>query len=212
MRVALIGASGFVGSFVLREALARGYSVTAIVRNVHRLVPQSNLAVRQIDVNDTVVLAEALAGHDAVISAFSPGHSRDAHLLHMEGVVSILRAVRRSGVKRVLFVGGAGSLQVKPGTELVDTPDFPREYRATALATRETLHLLTTQHGLDWTFLSPAAELIPAERTGKFRLGGDWLLTDDRGRSSISTQDYAMALVNELELPQHTGRRFSVAY
>jgi uncharacterized protein len=214
MKVALIGATGFVGSQLLNEALARGHEVTAIVRRTERLPAHANLTPRQVDVMDTDALAGLLAGHEAVIAAFNPDRTvpGDVYERMVAGAKSIIAATKKSGVKRLLVVGGAGSLEVAPGQQLIDQPDFPQEWKAGAGSTRQFLYLLKEEPDLDWTFLSPAAVLEPGERTGTFRLGGDQMLVDDQGQCRISTQDYAVAMIDELDRPEHTGRRFCVAY
>ncbi|HSF67405.1 MAG TPA: hypothetical protein VLA67_08240 [Nitrospiraceae bacterium] len=120
--------------------------------------------------------------------------------------------MKKAGVKRSLFVGGAGSLEVKPGVQSVDLPEFPAEYKQGALATRETLNMLREEGSLEWSFLSPSADLSPGKRTGKFRLGMDQLLRDANGESRISFEDYAMAMIDEIEKPQHIRHRFTVGY
>jgi putative NADH-flavin reductase len=203
MNIALIGATGFIGSRLLAELTARGHRVTAISRNPDKVPAAPNVTAKKGDVFDRDGLAALLAGHDAVISAVHFTASDPA---------TLLAAVRQSGVKRYLVVGGAGSLEVAPGKQLFDTPDFPQIYHAEAKKGGAFLDLLKGESGLDWTFLSPSALIQPGERTGKFRLGGDQLLVDAQGKSAISAEDYAIALVDELEKPAHTRRRFTVGY
>lgn len=213
MKIALIGATGFVGSAILQEALQRGHEVTAIVRDPAKLSAQAKLHPHKADVYNEGEVARLVAGHDAVISAFNPGWSNpDIYNQQVKGTRAIINGVKKAGVKRLLFVGGAGSLEVKPGVQSVDLPGFPTEYKQGALATREALHMLMKETGLEWTFLSPSADLFPGERTGKFRLGTDQLLRDANGQSRISTADYAMAMIDEAENPKHTRQRFTVGY
>lgn len=212
MKVAIIGASGFIGSGILAEALARGHQVTALVSRPEKLPAQDGLDVVGIDVMQTEHLAGALAGHDAVISAFSGNIQPDVRSYYVRGVQSIISAAKQAGVTRLLVVGGAGSLEVKPGVQVVDNPAFPAEWKGAALGLRDILEQLRSEHELGWTFLSPAADIVPGQRTGQFRLGGDQLLVDAAGRSHISIEDYALAMLDELETPAHTGRRFSIAY
>jgi putative NADH-flavin reductase len=212
MHIALIGASGFIGSGLLAEALARGHRVTALVNRPERLAPQAGLTAVAVDVLDTQRLAQQLAGHDAVISAFSGHAHEDVRAYYGQGIDSILAATRQAGVRRLLVVGGAGSLEVAPGVQVVDSPDFPAQWKGSALGARDTLEKLRKEEVLDWTLLSPAAVISPGERTGKFRIGADQLLTDAQGESKISVQDYAVAMLDELEHPAHTRKRFSVAY
>ncbi|KRE06023.1 3-beta hydroxysteroid dehydrogenase [Bosea sp. Root670] len=202
-KIALIGASGFIGSRLLAELSARGHAVTAIVRNPEKIAALAGVTAVKGDVFDKDGLAKLLAGHDAVISAVHFSAS-DPQLL--------LAAVKQSGVKRYLVVGGAGSLEVASGVKLFDTPEFPAIYLDEARKGGVFLDLLKQEQGLDWTFLSPSALIQPGERTGQFRLGTDQLLVDDKGNSSISAEDYAIALVDELEKPAHSRRRFTVGY
>ena len=213
MKIALIGATGFIGSGILREALARGHQVTAIVRHTEKLPKHANLVARRTDVRDEAETAAAVAGHEAVISGYSPGRDvADIYQEHVAGYRAILDGVKASGVKRLLVVGGAGSLEVAPGVQLVDTPEFPEQWKPGSLSAREVLYLLRDEPELEWTFLSPSAMIAPGERTGRFRLGTDQLLTDAEGESQISVEDYAVAMLDELEDPKHIRQRFTVGY
>jgi hypothetical protein len=202
MTVALIGASGNAGSRILAELTHRGHTVTAIVRNPGRVPAQRGVTAKPGDVNDQAGLAALLKGHDAVISSvhFSASDPR-----------KLIEAVRAAGVKRYLVVGGAGSLEVEPGLKLIDSPSFPSQYKTEAAAGAAFLDLLRDERELDWTFLSPSALFVAGERTGTFRLGKDQLLSNEHG-SSISYEDYAIALVDELEKPAHSRQRFTVGY
>ena len=212
MNIALIGASGFIGSALRQELLSRGHAVTALVSQPDKLAAAANLRTVKVDVLDTVALTTQLHGHDAVMSAFS-GHAQQDVLGYYErGIRSIVAAAREARVPRLLVVGGAGSLEVTPGVQLLDTPQFPAAYRATAEGARLALNLLRAQDGINWTMLSPSAVIFPGERTGRFRLGGDQLLVDAQGESRVSVQDYAAAFVDELERPAHERRRFTVGY
>ncbi len=213
MKLAVIGATGFVGSAILKEALDRGHEVTAIVRNPEKLQSHPKLQSKKGDVYNNDEVARLVAGHDAVISAFNPGWSNpDIYKQQVKGTEAIIKSVKQAGVKRLLFVGGAGSLEVKPGVQSVDTPDFPKEWKQGSLATREALNMLRKESGLEWSFLSPSADLSPGQRTGKFRLGKDQLLKDAKGESRISVEDYAVAMINEVEKPTHVRQRFTVGY
>ena len=213
MKIAVIGATGFVGSTILQEALQRGHEVTAIVRHPEKVTPHPKLRPHKTDVQKADEVTRSVAGHDAVISAFNPGWSNpDIYNQQVKGTRAIIDGVKKAGVKRLLFVGGAGSLEVKPGVQSVDLPEFPAEYKQGALATREALNLLRKEPNLDWSFLSPSADLFPGQRTGKFRLGTDQLLADAKGESRISVEDYAMAMIDEVEKPKHIRRRFTVGY
>ena len=213
MKIALIGATGFIGSGILREALDRGHQVTGIVRHTEKLPQHANLVARQADVRDKTETAAAVAGHDAVISGYSPGRdAADVYQEHIAGYRAILDGVKASRVKRLLVVGGAGSLEVAPGVQLVDTAEFPEQWKPGSLSAREVLYLLRDEPELEWTFLSPSGMIAPGERTGQFRLGTDQLLTDAEGESRISVEDYAVAMLDELEDPKHIRRRFTVGY
>ena len=207
MKIAIIGATGFVGRGILSESLDRGHDVTAVVTNPDRLPTHPKLTPAKGDAADIETLEPLIAGHDVVISAFNPG--KDAR---GTGARSIVEAVKRSGVERLLVVGGAGSLEVAPGRRLVDQPDFPAEWKEGSLKTAAVLDDLRGETTLNWTFLCPAAMLAPGERTGRYRVGGDRLLTGPDGQSRISTQDYAVAMLDEVEKPRHPRARFSVAY
>jgi uncharacterized protein len=213
MKVVLLGASGFVGSAILKEALDRGHQVTAVVRNQGQLNPTQQLKIQTADVYDWAALAAVIVGHDALISAFNPGW-KDPNLYadQVRGTTSILQAVKSAAVKRVLWVGGAGGLEVKPGVRVIDAPDFPAAIKPGSLATIEALDQLRRESALDWSYLSPSANLKSGARTGRFRLGDDQLLVDSSGHSNISVQDYAVAMINELEHPAHIRKRFTVGY
>jgi putative NADH-flavin reductase len=203
MKIALIGATGNVGSRLLEEALQRGHQVSAIARKASALPARNHLVSHDIDVHNGAALASVLRGHDAVISS--------ARFLSVSAA-DVLGPLRQADVKRLLVVGGAGSLEVAPGAALVDTPQFPAEYKAEASAGRDFLNVLRQQQDLDWSFLSPSALFVPGQRTGVFRLGQDQLLSSAEGKSWISMEDYAIALLDELEQPQHVRRRFTVGY
>jgi putative NADH-flavin reductase len=213
LNIALIGASGFVGSALLKEALMRGHSVTALVAHPEKLAPRPNLTVAGVDVLEEAALAVKLRGHDVVVSAFSGHAERDVLGYYLRGLRSILAAVRQAAVPRFLLVGGAGSLEVAPGVQLIDTPQFPAQWKATAEGARQALRILREEASdLDWTMLSPSAMLEPGARTGSFRLGDDRLLVDAQGNSRISLEDYAVAMIDEVEKPAHSRRRFTVGY
>lgn len=212
-KIAVIGASGFIGSALTEEALARGLRVRALVSRPERMTAAANLDIVGVDVMDTAALTKALAGVDVVISAFSGHAQSDVAEYYVTGVASILAAVKaQPKVPRLLFVGGAASLLLPDGSMLLESPDFPPQYRATAQGAYSALQRLRAQTDLSWSYLSPAAVIFPGTASGTFRLGGDQLLTDAEGQSRISTGDYAVALLNEVQQPQHHNCRFSVAY
>lgn len=215
MKIALIGASGFVGSEILTEALNRGFDVTAIVRHPEKLTAHPHLTAIKGDVFDQHDLSKLLIGHDAVISAFNAFGSNaaiEAYDKQIIGTYAIINAVKLSDVPRLLMVGGAGSLEIGAQKTLVDSPEFPAAWKEAALAMSEVLAILKQEDELNWTLLSPSAMIEPGKRTNKFRLGLNTLLRDAEGHSKISTQDYAVAMVNELERPVHVRQRFTVGY
>lgn len=216
MRIVLFGATGSVGRRVAAEALSRGHEVVGVVRDP-AAGAASDPRVRLVkgDATNADSVAELVRGADAVVSAISPRPNARglAAPSLVENARAIIAGLQRAGVKRVLFVGGAGSLEVAPGQPLVDQPGFPEAYRAEALEGRAALEVWRTEgDGLDWTFLSPAAEIGPGERTGRYRTTGDQLLSNAEGKSFITFEDYAVAVLDELEHPRHLGRRFGVAY
>jgi putative NADH-flavin reductase len=213
MKVAIIGASGNIGSVIRDEALARGHQVTAIVRNPEKItVKNPSLAKVKGDVlKDKVDVL--VKGQDAVISAYNPGWTNpNIYDETIKAYQAIIAGVKKAGVKRILVVGGAGSLEVSPGVQLVDTMQVPELIKKGILGLREVLYILRKEKDLDWIFLSPAGTISPGERTGHFRLGKDQLITDKNGDSKISIQDYAVAMVDELEKPKHKQERFTLAY
>lgn len=212
MNIALIGAGGFIGSALREELLSRGHRVTALVAHPEKLPATKNLAPVGADVFDTAALAQHLRGHDAVMSAFSGHAQADVLGYYEKGIRSIIDAAKSAGAPRLLVVGGAGSLEVAPGQQLIDSPAFPAAYRASAEGARRALNMLRDERELNWTMLSPSAMIAPGERTGRFRLGGDQQLVDAKGESRVSVQDYAAAFVDELEKPAHDRRRFTVGY
>ena len=154
-----------------------------------------------------------IEGNQAIISAFNPGWKNpNLYDDQVRGTTSIIAAVKKAGLIRVLWVGGAGGLEVAPGVRLVDSPDMPAWVKPGALATMNALDQLRQEPELEWSYLSPSAELEPGQRTGKFRLGNDQLLVDPTGQSKISVQDYAIAMIDELERPTHLRQRFTVGY
>ncbi|HEY4711867.1 MAG TPA: NAD(P)-dependent oxidoreductase [Dehalococcoidia bacterium] len=213
MRIAIIGASGNIGSFIRNEALARGHVVTAIVRHPEKItVRNPRFTVVKADILKDKV-EKLVKGHDAVISAYNPGwNNPDIYNEQIKGAKAIIEGVKKSGIKRLLVVGGAGSLEVAPGVQLLDTVTFPENIKSGVLATREVLYMLRKERELEWTFLSPPSSIAPGERTGHYRVGKDQLLKNKEGESKISTQDYAVAMLDELEHPQHIRERFTVAY
>lgn len=217
MKIALIGATGFVGAHVLSELVSRGHQVTAIARNTDKIDTSNALVIaKAADVSNVDEVANAVAGHDAVISTFNAGWT-NPNIYHdfLAGAQAIQAGVKQAGVKRFLTVGGAGSLEIQPGVQLVDTPGFPEAYKAGATAARDYLNILKEETELDWTFLSPAIEMSPAhpgERTGKYRTSLDTPVFDEHQRSKLSVQDTAVAIVDEIEQGNFIKKRFTAAY
>jgi len=215
-KIVLFGASGMIGSRALTEALERGHEVTAVVRDPAKVTTSHpNLAVVAGDVTDPATVARLAEGADVVVSAVSqrgPGLDQTAAYDAVgRGLVEGLRTVGPHA-PRLVVVGGAGSLEVAPGQRLMDQPGFPDGYKPEALAHGELLGKLRGVTDVKWAYLSPAPEIAPGERTGKFRIGGDALMSGPDGHSFISAEDYAVALVDEAESGKHVGERFSVAY
>ena len=203
MKVVVVGASGQVGSRIVAELSRGGHIVTAIARNPEKIAKLPNVTAKQGDAHDQAALAALLAGHDVAISAI--------HFLDSDPA-KLIGAAKASKVGRYLVVGGAGSLEVAPGVRLVATAGFPAQYKAEAEKGAAFLDLLRQEKELNWTFLSPSALFIDGERTAKFRLGTDQLLTAADGKSWISFEDYAVAMVDEIERPAHIRQRFTVGY
>ncbi len=203
MKVALLGATGNVGGSLLEEALNRGHQVTAIARHASALAPRPGLRTADLDIADSAAVAEVLRGHDAVISSIRFLHASAA---------SVLTPVQASGVRRLLVVGGAGSLLLGDGSRLVDSPSFPEVARGEALAGCEFLEALKRLHEISWTFICPSALFVRGERTGRYRLGLDSLLIGENGKSWVSMEDYAIALLDELERGRHPAQRITVGY
>lgn len=206
MKIALIGATGYVGSKLLNEALARGHRVTAIVRNAAALPNSDNLVGVEADATNAAALAPIISRHDALISAFNPAVDVDG-----SGTGAIIEAAKQARVARLLVVGGAGSLTLPSGARVVDQPDFPAQWKEGALRTARFLDQLRNEKELDWVFISPAAMLEPGQRTGRYRIGRDSLMTDASGHSRISLEDYAVAMLDEAETPKWHRQRFCVA-
>lgn len=214
-KVAVIGATGFVGSHVVKELEDRGYQVEAIARDTSKVQQNANLTAKSIDINNVDELAESLKGNDAVISAYNAGWTNpNLYNDFLTGSENIEKAVEKSGVKRFITVGGAGSLYID-GKQLVDSPDFPEAYKAGATAARDYLNKIRENKTLDWTFFSPAIEMnqtTAGTRTGKYRTSLETPVFDENGRSILSVEDVAVALVDELEQNNHIRERFTAAY
>ena len=202
-KIAIIGATGRAGSQLLEEALRRGHSVIAIARHTDTLTARPGVTVKQVDALDAAALQQAVSGSDVVISA--------AHFATLPAA-SVIDPVKKAGVKRLLVVGGAGSLLLPGGGRVIDSEGFPAEYKAEASAGAAFLDVLREEKTLDWSFLSPSAEFVEDKRTGTFRLGQDDLLVSSEGSSWISFADFAITLIDEVATPKHSRQRFTVGY
>jgi len=214
-KIVLIGASGFVGSALLKEALGRGHQVKAIVRHAGKIpFRHPKLTIVEVDIMDTDALTNMLGGNDVVISAYNPGWKNpDIAEDTLKGYGSIICATRKSGVHRLLIVGGAGSLFVAPHMRLMDSGGIPADFLpAVKSLAKVYLEYLPVEKEIDWVFFSPAGDIFPGERTGKFRLGKDNMIVDEKGKSRISVEDYAVAMLDEVEQPQHHRERFTIGY
>ena len=212
MFIALFGIAGRVGSRIAQEALSRGYSVTGVYHQTGKgPLDRERLLLRPGSVMDPVTVAEISKGNDAVVSAVGPTAS-SPHDFVANSVRSLLAGVKMAGVRRLLVVGGAGSLEVAPGLLLMDSPDFPPAYREIALAHRDALEVLKQEREIDWTCISPAAQFGPGERRGHYRVDGGKLVVDGEGVSHISMEDYAIAVVDEIEHPKFLKSRMSVGW
>jgi len=214
-KIVLIGASGFVGSAILNEALDRGYNVIAVVRHPDKIkTVHQRLIVKQIDASSAYNVAEVCKGADAVISSYNPGWKNPEIAKETTmGYKAIIEGVKKAGVKRLLVVGGAASLYVSPGKRLMDAGIIPESFQPAVRALADVYLIdLKAENSIDWVFFSPAGIIEPGLRTGKFRLGKDDLVVDEKGESKISVQDYAVAMINELEKPAHHRERFTIGY
>jgi len=212
MKIAVFGASGRIGSRIVLEALNRGHDVTAIVRHPedYTLI-HDHLKVAKGDLFDKQDVETGAFDQDAVVCAYSNTRGAPPSTI-TELAIPLIMGLKQAHVKRLIVVGGAGSLTVPSGIQLVNTPNFPVEYKSTALAHRDALKLYQNERDLEWTYISPAAEIAPGERTGKFRIGGTQLLSDETGRSFITMEDYAIAVLDEIENPTHIRQQMTVAY
>jgi uncharacterized protein len=209
MHLALYGASGNSGSRILTELLTRGHQVTAIARDPAKLTPRPGLSVVQGDLASVSGIAATIKGTDAVVSAYAPPPDDTDQLLPV--TERLVEAVKQAGVPRLLIVGGAGSLEVAPGVTVIASGHLPAEWMPIAVSHANLLDQLK-KTDINWTYFSPAGFFVPGERTGKFRLGTNQLIANEQGDSRISLEDYAIALVDELEAPQHERERFTIGY
>jgi len=217
--IALFGATGMIGQRILNEALSRGHKIAAIARDPSKIAEKRpNLTVKAGNILKPESVAAAAAGYDVVVSAYGPPQTDPQQVV--AAARSLIEGIKTADQKtgksiRVIMVGGAASLEVAPGVQLLDTPNFPPAWKGIASAHRDALQVLraeASKAGVDWTYFSPAAFIQPGERTGKYRTGTDQLVADAKGESRISAEDYAVALLDEIEKPKFIGKRFTVAY
>jgi putative NADH-flavin reductase len=212
MKIAVFGAGGRIGSRIVDEAINRGHDVTAVVRHPEKYTKiHEHLKVAKGDLFNSQDVETGAFNQDAVVSAYSPTNGAPASTI-TEVATPLINGLRQAHVKRLIIVGGAGSLEIAPGKQLVDTPDFPEVYKAVALAHREALKIYQKTPDLDWTFASPSAEIMPGERTGKFRTATNQLLTDANGKSHISMEDYAIGIIDEIDSPMHIREVFTIGH
>lgn len=211
MKIAFIGATGKIGQEIAKELLAKNHSLTNLTRSEKALPAALNgVAQKTVDILDIAALTEAFRGHDIVVSAFGPGLENTGLLNNV--TQALIAATRAAGIKRLVVIGGAGSLEVAPGVQLVDTPEFPAEYHAVALAHRDAFNLLRQANDLDWTFFAPAGYIYPGEKKGNYKVAANHFLTDAAGKSMISYGDYAEAFANEVEQAAYPKAIITVAY
>lgn len=214
MKIALIGATGNIGQEIAKEAQRKQHTLTALTRS-DKSLPAELAGAQQkvVDILDVAALTEAVRGHDVIASAYGPDMAQPIAPNQVADVArALIAAARAAGIKRVVVIGGAGSLEVAPGVQLVDTPGFPHAYKAVALAHREALNVFRNATDLDWTFFAPAAVIAPGDKKGNYQVGEGKLLTDAAGNSAISYVDYAEAFVSELEQGAHRQAIVTVAY
>ena len=215
MKIAIIGATGFVGSSILNELASRNHEITAIARNP-KTDENPNINWQKADVNNIEELSKILAGNDVVVSAYNPGWSNpNIYNDAIAGAKAIQEAVKKSGVKRFITIGGAGSLFIAPNVQLIDTPQFPKEIFDGANAARHYLEIIKEEKDLDWAFFSPAIEMhqgTKTGRTGKYRLGLENPVFNEEQRSILSVEDLAVVIADEVESPKHHQVRFTAAY
>ena len=211
MRVVVFGAGGVLGSRVTNELVSRGHTVRVVSHvGSKRASERASQGTVVAEVTDPTSVAEAARGADAVVSAIGPGPGQSPKVI-LGAARGLLRGLREAKVRRLIVVGGAGGLEVRPGVQLADTPEFPKDWKPVAKAHAAALKIYREEPELEWTVVAPAALIAPGARTGHYRAGGDQLLVDARGESRISAEDYAVAIVDELEQPRHIRRRFTVA-
>ncbi|GHE10275.1 NAD(P)-dependent oxidoreductase [Streptomyces alanosinicus] len=213
MKILLFGASGNIGSAITHELITRGHAVTGVTRTGNTTT-NGTYTAKAGDVRNAATIAALAEGHDAVVSAIGPRHdgSDDDHDIIVGATTALITGLRQTTVKRLVVLGGAGSLETAPGVKVIDSPHFPAMWKANALAQSEALELYRQVFDLDWTFVSPPKLIEPGTRTGHYRRGGDQLLTDENGDSRISIADFAIGFADEIETPRALRARISLAY
>ena len=212
MNIGVIGATGRIGQRIVAEAVHRGHNVTAFTSSAAKIpADKGKVAWKTADVLDANSVAAAMEGQDVLISSFMPPMGDDPKPIVTSAEV-LLKAGEKHPAVRVLMVGGAGSLEVAPGKTVIDSGVIPKEWVAIPIAHQEALGVLKNNSTVNWTYFSPAGEIKAGERTGKFRLGGDQLIVDEHGKSEISMEDYAVAMLDEAEKPRHLRKRFTIGY
>jgi len=212
MKIAVFGAGGRIGSRIVDEALNKGHNVTAVVRHPENYTKiHQHLKVAKADLFNSQDVETGAFDQDAVVSAYSPAAGVPPSTI-TEVALPLINGLKQAHVKRLIVVGGAGSLEVAPGKQLVDTPDFPEAYKPASLAHREALKIYQKERDLDWTFVSPSAVIMPGERTGKYRTAANQLLTAANGKSYISMEDFAAGIIDEIENPMYIREIFTIGY
>ncbi|MBE1299378.1 MAG: NAD(P)H-binding protein [Alteromonadaceae bacterium] len=214
MKLMVLGASGWIGSTIVAEAIARGDEVTALVRDQDNY-QVDGVTAKTFDLNDNGVNISSLVSDETVCVAAIGGRALGNHEIVAQTATRLLSELSNSSIQRLLWVGGAGSLEVTNGMKLIESPDFPAEYKDEAIAQGQALEVFRStknSSNLDWTFISPAAEIFPGDKSGKYRIGYEQLIMDEQGNSRISVEDYAVAFVDEIENANNINKRIGVAY
>jgi putative NADH-flavin reductase len=210
MKVTIIGAGGNIGRRITKEAASRNHDLKLISSKDKSFFGLENVNIEKGDIFDTNALVEILKGSDIVISAYAPPHENTD--LIIDASKSLVEAAKKANI-RLIAVGGAGSLKVSENMVLVDAPDFPADYKAIAVSHQKALENIYLQESeLNWTNVSPSAYIFEGERTNQFRVGGDFLLANEKGESSISMEDFAVGILNEVESPAYSKKRFTIGY
>ncbi|KZN65036.1 NAD(P)-dependent oxidoreductase [Pseudoalteromonas luteoviolacea] len=212
MKIVVLGASGWIGSHIVAQAKHRGHEITALVRDADKY-DTTDVTVKSFDLNDKSQDLASIISDETIFVASIGGRTLGNHQIVAKTASALLAQLPKTNIERLVWVGGAGSLEVAPNLKLIDTPEFPKEYKDEALAQGQALDVFkSTQSPLNWTFISPAAEIFPGDNMQAYRIGFDQLLLDDEGNSRISVSDYATAFVDEIEKGEHINKRIGIAY